>query len=73
MLYTVKSHKPIAEIQRRLDESAARHQFGILTVHNLRETMRKKGVEFGMDSFLEPSQAVPAASCIIALMTVSTS
>jgi len=52
MLYTIKSHKPIAEIQRRLEESAARHQFGILTVHNLRETMKKKGVEFGTDCWV---------------------
>ena len=49
MLYTIKSHKPITEIQRGLEESAARHKFGILAVHDLRETMKKKGVDFATD------------------------
>jgi uncharacterized protein (DUF302 family) len=52
MLYTIKSGKPIAEIQRGLEESASRHQFGILAVHNLRETMKKKGVELGSDCWI---------------------
>lgn len=52
MLYTIKSQKPIAEIQRGLEDSAARHQFGILMVHNLRETMKKKGVEFATDCWI---------------------
>jgi uncharacterized protein (DUF302 family) len=47
MLYSIPSKKPMAEIERGLQESAARNKFGILTVHDLRETMLKKGVEFG--------------------------
>ncbi len=42
MLHTI----PLGEIEAALQESAARHKFGILTIHDLRETMRKKGVEF---------------------------
>jgi uncharacterized protein (DUF302 family) len=49
MLYTVTSKKPMAEIERGLQESAARNKFGILTVHDLRETMQKKGVEFSQE------------------------
>jgi uncharacterized protein (DUF302 family) len=49
MLYTIKSHKSIAEIQGGLEESEARHKFGILAVHDLRETMKKKGVDFATD------------------------
>jgi uncharacterized protein (DUF302 family) len=49
MLYTVTSKKPLAEIERGLQESAARNKFGILTVHDLRETMQKKGVEFSQE------------------------
>ncbi|HXE62711.1 MAG TPA: DUF302 domain-containing protein [Bryobacteraceae bacterium] len=61
MLYTIKSRKPIAEIERDLEESAARHKFGILTSHNLRETMKKKGVEFNSNCWIyevcNPDQA----------------
>jgi uncharacterized protein (DUF302 family) len=49
MLYTIQSTRPLAEIQRGLEESAARHQFGILAVHDIRETMKKKGVSFDTD------------------------
>ena len=47
MLYTVTTTKSLAEIDRGLHESAAKHQFGIIATHNLTETMAKKGVEFG--------------------------
>ncbi len=46
MLFEVATTKSLEEIDRRLHESAARHQFGIITVHNLKETMANKGVEF---------------------------
>jgi uncharacterized protein (DUF302 family) len=49
MLYTIKSDKSLAEIQGGLEESADRHKFGILAVHDLRETMKKKGVDFATD------------------------
>ena len=49
MLHTVHSQRSLAEIEQALYESAARNKFGILTVHDLRETMAKKGVEFGRD------------------------
>ena len=49
MLHTVHSSRTLAEIEQALQESAARHKFGILTIHDLRETMAKKGVEFGRD------------------------
>ena len=61
MLYRTKSKRSIADSQRRLEEYAARHQFGILAVHNLRETMKKKGVEFDKDCWIyevcNPAQA----------------
>lgn len=46
MLFEVRSTKTLEEIDRGLQEAAARHKFGIITVHNLKETMAKKGVEF---------------------------
>jgi uncharacterized protein (DUF302 family) len=49
MLYQIKSSKPLDDIQRDLSDSAARHKFGVLTVHDLRETMKKKEVDLDMD------------------------
>ena len=73
MLYSIKSHKAIAEIQRGLEDSAARNKFGILAVHNLRETMKKKGVEFGMDCFIfEVCNPVQAKRVLEANGAVST-
>ena len=46
MLYEVTSDKTLEAIDRGLQEAAARYKFGILTIHNLKETMAKKGVEF---------------------------
>ena len=44
MLYQVKSSKSLDDIERDLKDSAARHQFGIIATHNLKETLNKKGV-----------------------------
>lgn len=49
MVYRINSTKSLYEIERGLHESAARHQFGVIAIHDLRETLRKKGVELAMD------------------------
>jgi len=73
MLYTIKSVRPIAEIQRGLEDSAARHRFGILAVHNLRETMKRKGVQFGTDCWIyEVCNPVQAKKVLEANGAVST-
>jgi uncharacterized protein (DUF302 family) len=46
MLFEILSEKTLEAIGGGLEKAAARHQFGIITVHNLKETMAKKGVEF---------------------------
>ncbi|MBI4830247.1 MAG: DUF302 domain-containing protein [Candidatus Lindowbacteria bacterium] len=46
MLYTTESKRAIDEVGQRLEEAAKKRKFGVLTVHNLKETMKKKGVEF---------------------------
>jgi uncharacterized protein (DUF302 family) len=46
MLYEVTSDKTLEGIDRGLHEAAGKYKFGILTIHNLKETMAKKGVEF---------------------------
>lgn len=49
MVFEVQSTKDLAAIDSALHEAAARHKFGVLTVHDLQETMRKKGVDFGRE------------------------
>ena len=46
MLFEITSKKTQEQIDTGLHESAAKHKFGIITVHDLKETMKKKGVEF---------------------------
>lgn len=49
MLYQVKSSKSLDEIERDLKDSAARHQFGVIAMHDLKETLNKKGVALSME------------------------
>jgi uncharacterized protein (DUF302 family) len=46
VLFEVETQKSMEELDRGLQEAAARHKFGILAVHNIRETMRNKGVDY---------------------------
>jgi uncharacterized protein (DUF302 family) len=46
MRYVVESRKSVAEAAADLQEAVKRHDFGVLHVHNLQETMRRKGVQF---------------------------
>jgi uncharacterized protein (DUF302 family) len=46
MLFEISSAKSLEQIDRALQEAAARHRFGIIATHNLKETMKNKGVEF---------------------------
>ena len=46
MKYIVDSKKSVAQAVADLQEAVKRHNFGVLHIHNLQETMRKKGVDF---------------------------
>jgi hypothetical protein len=39
----------IDKIDRDLQGSAAKHQFGVIAVHNLQEMMKKKGVDLAIE------------------------
>lgn len=45
MLFEVASSKTLEAIDHGLQEAAAKYKFGIIAVHNLKETLAKKGVE----------------------------
>lgn len=49
MLYQIKSTKSLEEIERDLRGSAARHQFGVIAMHDLKETLNNKGVSLAME------------------------
>ncbi len=61
MLYQVESQKSVSQIENSLGEVSARHQFGLLTVHNLKAKMNEKGVPFERDCLIfevcNPKQA----------------
>lgn len=47
MKYIVKTSKSVDQAEADLSAAVQRHKFGVLHTHNLQETMKKKGVEFG--------------------------
>jgi uncharacterized protein (DUF302 family) len=64
MIFEVTSNKTLAEIGQSLEQAAARHKFGVIHVHNLKETMQKKGVDFAGECMIyevcNPHQAKKA-------------
>ena len=60
----VPSDKTLEEIDQALRDSISRHKYGVLAVHNLRDTMQKKGGELAYDCVIyevcNPQQAKKA-------------
>lgn len=46
MKYIVETKKSMAQAVTDLQQAVKDHGFGVLHIHNLRETLNKKGVEF---------------------------
>ena len=46
MLYEIDSTKTIDQVCQDLEKAVVEYKFGVMTVHNLKETMKKKGVDF---------------------------
>ncbi len=49
MKYIRKTDKSIEQASTDLETAVVAHGFGVLHIHNLKETMHKKGVEFNED------------------------
>ena len=47
MLYEKVAHGSIEQVLAKLEKAAAENQFGILGVHDLKQKMKDKGVDFG--------------------------
>ena len=46
MKYIVETTKSVDQAVIDLKEAVKKHKFGVLHIHNLQETMKKKGVDF---------------------------
>jgi len=46
MKHIVETSKPVEQAVADLEAAAQRHKFGVLHIHNLQETLKKKGVDF---------------------------
>ena len=49
MLYTTEISKDLESVCQELQEAVTKRKFGVMSVHNLKETMAKKGVEFDQE------------------------
>src|SRR5690349_10409755 len=47
MLYSVDTDKTLAKLREDLPKACAAHKFGVLSVIDLKEKMKEKGVEYG--------------------------
>jgi len=49
MIHTQRSAHSPDEIDQRLRDAAARHKFGVLHVHDLKQTLHSKGIEIELE------------------------
>jgi uncharacterized protein (DUF302 family) len=73
MVIIMESNKSLAEVCDAIAPAAQKHKFGVLGVHNLKETMAKKGVAFDNECRIyEVCNPVQARKVLEARMAVST-
>jgi len=61
MLVKLSSDKSVSEAAAALQAAVQANHFGVMQIHNLKETMEKKGVEFARECLIlevcQPQQA----------------
>ena len=73
MLVTRSTNKTVRDTAAALEAAVQAHDFGVMQVHNLKETMLKKGVEFTRDCLIfEVCQPQQAKRVLDENMSVST-
>jgi|SRR5450759_1501034 len=73
MLIKLSTDKTVSEAAAALQDAVQANAFGVLHVHNLQETMRKKGVEFPHECLIfEVCQPQQAKKVLDENMSVST-
>ena len=73
MLVKLSTHKTVSEAAAALQTAVQANHFGVMQVHNLKETMAKKGVEFARECLIfEVCQPQQAKKVLDQNMSVST-
>jgi uncharacterized protein (DUF302 family) len=73
MLVTISTGKTVSEAAAALQAAVQANHFGVMQVHNLKETMTKKGVEFERECLIfEVCQPQQAKRVLDQNMSVST-
>ena len=73
MLFELSTAKSLSDVSAALHVAAQAHRFGVMHVHNLKETMAKKGVEFPRECLVfEVCQPQQAKKVLEGDMSVST-
>ena len=73
MLIKISTDKPVKEVAAALQAAVEANHFGVMQVHNLKETMAKKGVEFASECLIfEVCQPQQAKKVLDQDMSVST-
>ena len=73
MLIKISTHKTVNETAVALQAAVESNHFGVMHVHNLKETMAKKGVEFDRECMIfEVCQPQQAKKVLEENMSVST-
>jgi uncharacterized protein (DUF302 family) len=73
MLVRMSANKTVSEAAAALQAAVQANHFGVMQVHNLKETMEKKGVEFARECLIfEVCQPQQAKKVLDQNMSVST-
>lgn len=73
MLFKITTDKTVSETAAALQTAVLANHFGVMQVHNLKETMNKKGVEFARECLVfEVCQPQQAKTVLDADMSLST-
>ncbi len=73
MLVKLSTHKSVSETAAALQAAVQANHFGVMQIHNLKETMAKKGVEFTRECLIfEVCQPQQAKKVLEENMSVST-
>lgn len=73
MLVKLSTEKTVSEVATALQAAVQANYFGVMQIHNLKETMAKKGVEFARECLIfEVCQPQQAKKVLDQNMSVST-
>ena len=73
MLFKLTTDKPVSDTATALQAAVQANHFGVMQIHNLKETMAKKGVQFAAECLIfEVCQPQQAKNVLEQNMSVST-